>query len=674
MKSLAFLFLASFFIVTSPLLAQPTIPLKSQHPGRVKEFPIKLRDAKHIVFSRQFTYSKAHNRIDKGSSFGIQSICEDDLEPNDAVATLINGPIYQNNALCLSKGDRDWFYFTFLEREYFILVQGYDEEIEGEYGLLVQMEEDSISIETISVGGIDPDTYISLYLYDNSNERSFRLVSDDNGAEGLFSRLSYLLKLPDLVISDGYLDKDNLFLSGSITIMNIGSRTSKDVSKLHFSLGDELEVSYLANEIRDYDIPILGEFEQVEIPFSFDVLTECNAQPCAPPGRYTLHVDIDLDGESGEKNINNNFNWFPNTVIVVPNTQGILCADTLEPNNTRETATQIPQIPFHQDNLCLTPGDRDNFRFQIGSRTFYCSIEQNDPIISFTEVAFNLSIEAQGDTIEIQVVSVGGTDLDFYIFLYEFDGNRILDLPFIDSERTANIARERYSLVYPILEATHWNLKVDGSILSGNITVKNISTIPTYKDSEVAFSMAEPGEEVTSLDEVETYKLPIINPLDSIQFDFRIDLIADCPEKTCFCPGTYNLYFWVSWFRTQSSTDNILYQFTEPEIFIPETGAFDESCLDIIYVDSSAVSRDTEKNGSSWATAFTNLQDALEIADNGDEIWLAKGTYYPVECTDCRESDRETSFKINSFIKIFGGFSGTESSLQERDPDSTGFI
>ena len=32
-------------------------------------------------------------------------------------------------------------------------------------------------------------------------------------------------------------------------------------------------------------------------------------------------------------------------------------------------------------------------------------------------------------------------------------------------------------------------------------------------------------------------------------------------------------------------------------------------------------------NGSSWATAFDDLQTALATATNGDELWVAEGIY-----------------------------------------------
>ncbi len=71
-------------------------------------------------------------------------------------------------------------------------------------------------------------------------------------------------------------------------------------------------------------------------------------------------------------------------------------------------------------------------------------------------------------------------------------------------------------------------------------------------------------------------------------------------------------------------------------------------------------------NGSSWSDA-SNLQSALSSASSGTEIWVKEGLYIPVDCNPCSQQDRDISFEIPTGVHVFGGFSGTETSLEERD-------
>jgi hypothetical protein len=79
----------------------------------------------------------------------------------------------------------------------------------------------------------------------------------------------------------------------------------------------------------------------------------------------------------------------------------------------------------------------------------------------------------------------------------------------------------------------------------------------------------------------------------------------------------------------------------------------------VIYVDSTAVGA---ADGSSWADAYPELQGALGVVLPGDDIWVAKGTYFPASTI------RTISFQMpNSAVSIYGGFAGTESMLSQRD-------
>ncbi len=80
----------------------------------------------------------------------------------------------------------------------------------------------------------------------------------------------------------------------------------------------------------------------------------------------------------------------------------------------------------------------------------------------------------------------------------------------------------------------------------------------------------------------------------------------------------------------------------------------------IIYVNAAATGGNS---GTSWANAFTDLQAALNAAPLlGDEIWVAAGTYKPTTTTD-----RTATFTLKNQVKVYGGFAGTETTLEQRN-------
>lgn len=74
------------------------------------------------------------------------------------------------------------------------------------------------------------------------------------------------------------------------------------------------------------------------------------------------------------------------------------------------------------------------------------------------------------------------------------------------------------------------------------------------------------------------------------------------------------------------------------------------------------VKTDGKGNGESWENALSNLQLAIGMATESDQIWVKKGIYYPT-----KTSNRQIPFLIDKSVQIFGGFSGIERELKERD-------
>ncbi|MBN1911182.1 MAG: hypothetical protein JW818_15655 [Pirellulales bacterium] len=99
----------------------------------------------------------------------------------------------------------------------------------------------------------------------------------------------------------------------------------------------------------------------------------------------------------------------------------------------------------------------------------------------------------------------------------------------------------------------------------------------------------------------------------------------------------------------------------------------DRRMLAVLMVDADAPAGG---DGLSWATAYDDLQPALEQAstlnadadpaNDIDSIWIAEGTYFPSAELE-PGNVRSASFSLVDGVTLFGGFAGSETTLEERD-------
>ncbi|MFN0255445.1 choice-of-anchor Q domain-containing protein [Pedobacter ureilyticus] len=86
------------------------------------------------------------------------------------------------------------------------------------------------------------------------------------------------------------------------------------------------------------------------------------------------------------------------------------------------------------------------------------------------------------------------------------------------------------------------------------------------------------------------------------------------------------------------------------------------------------VKKGSTGNGSSWNNAIGELADALKAAKSNtaiQQIWVTGGTYKPLyspaDNNFGNDAGRDNTFLLVKDVKLYGGFSGTESSLNERN-------
>jgi hypothetical protein len=134
-----------------------------------------------------------------------------------------------------------------------------------------------------------------------------------------------------------------------------------------------------------------------------------------------------------------------------------------------------------------------------------------------------------------------------------------------------------------------------------------------------------------------TTLIVIIKEVNETLTQDQIDLVVDLADDL---PGDWNTATW-----GRSSMDVTIYPPPLPLV---------------IFVDANATGGD---NGSSWANAHNDLQDALEAARTElsirplreIEIRVALGTYLPDQGTN----DREATFQLISGVVLQGGYAGT---------------
>jgi len=111
---------------------------------------------------------------------------------------------------------------------------------------------------------------------------------------------------------------------------------------------------------------------------------------------------------------------------------------------------------------------------------------------------------------------------------------------------------------------------------------------------------------------------------------------------------------------TIASMDGYQYRFILPGVVTGAPAILRVAAAEIIFVNASAPSGGT---GLSWLSPYNDLQTALAaVQDCRKILWVANGTYRPTT-----GSNASISFSIPPNAIVYGGFSGNENSLNQRN-------
>jgi len=226
----------------------------------------------------------------------------------------------------------------------------------------------------------------------------------------------------------------------------------------------------------------------------------------------------------------------------------------------------------------------------------------------------------------------------------------------------------------------HTSVDSSGSLVVGNNRVGSLTTTERYEDI---------------IDDILVYNrilsnAEITNIVSSSNYCFAPDSSIISTSSITKTSGTINIAnsgdFDLAYHKTSepfssatiinnitSGSDGLtgLDEFTEYNVYIRENCSNNSTAWSSpitfkttrdtgrIYVNHNATGNN---NGISWVNAYTNLEDALSNVTDAEEIWIAQGTYIP------HTSDRDVSFNIiKTYVKLYGGFNGTETLLEQRN-------
>ena len=164
------------------------------------------------------------------------------------------------------------------------------------------------------------------------------------------------------------------------------------------------------------------------------------------------------------------------------------------------------------------------------------------------------------------------------------------------------------------------------SLLIGNSSGSSSNSISNWHDDSVIYDADSVIETVDGSLSVEDYLDTTTSISNNATYGWQQDRVTDVDT-------------WVATFDADENSSFIEYSYDT---------SYASGSATTIFVDVDATG---SNDGTSWASAFTDLQDALSAAAQDSEIRVAEGTYKPTDGTD-----RDATFVMITDVGIYGGY------------------
>ncbi len=244
-------------------------------------------------------------------------------------------------------------------------------------------------------------------------------------------------------------------------------------------------------------------------------------------------------------------------------------------------------------------------------------------------------------------------------------GFRMLD---IRNTSTANFSEVAYFDTYPADDGVQFTSawSVYPYFESGNILVSDIQqglfvlrpTVPFFTiEANTPIQTVIAGEDLVFNIDLKSYG----GYSDAVSISLNTDIPGSTETfSSTSVSASGSTVLTISDTETLAGPYHLIIQGRGPSDNVVHDYAIAFNVMPRIYVDADVTS---SGDSSRWDQAFQTLTSALSsVPASGAEIWVASGTYLPTSGTD-----RSISFDIPDGVMLYGGFSGTESMLSQRD-------